>query len=58
MTKDGVFIDNFTVTDGLLRPIESSQIEKTNKIGQDMKIVFAPENVEKSTLGEFAKQVE
>ncbi|MGD0516649.1 MAG: hypothetical protein ABSA26_03870 [Thermoguttaceae bacterium] len=57
-TKDGIITDHFTVTDGLLHPMESSKIEKANKIGQDMKKLFAPENIEKSTPAEFGKQVD
>jgi len=53
MTKDGLFIDNFTVTDGILHPVESSKIEKANEITQDMKKVFDPENVEKNTPADF-----
>jgi hypothetical protein len=57
-TKDGVVLDAFTCTNGIFSPVESSVIQKANAIGADMKQLFDPEHVRKTSPEEFLREAE
>ncbi|GEM_PF-1249337 len=57
-TKDGVILDVFTCTNGIFSPVEGSVIQKANAIGADMKQLFNPEHVRKTSPGEFVREAE
>lgn len=56
MTTNLMIVDHFTVTNGLLYPVATSEITRSNEIGKDMKKLFDLENVKKSTPDEFVGQ--
>jgi hypothetical protein len=57
-TKDGVILDAFSCTNGIFSPVESSLLEKANAVGADMKQLFDPEHVRKSTPEGFVREAE
>jgi hypothetical protein len=57
-TKGGVVLDAFNCTNGIFSPVESSVIRKANDVGADMKQLFAPEHVQKTSPEDFAREAE
>ena len=49
-------LDHFVVTNGLLTPVSSVEIQKSNRIATDISALLAPENLRKSTPGEISAQ--
>jgi hypothetical protein len=57
-TKDGIALDAFGCTNGVFSPMESSVLQKANAVGADMKQLFDPEHVRKSTPEGFVREAE
>ena len=57
-TKDGVVLDAFSCTNGIFSPVERSVLRKANAVGADMKQLFDPEHVRKSTPEGFVREAE
>jgi hypothetical protein len=57
-TKGGVVLDAFSYTNGVFSPVESSVLQKANAVGADMKQLFDPEHVRKSTPEGFVREAE
>ena len=57
-TKDGVILDAFTCTNGMLFPATKSIIQKANDVGVDVKDLLSPEHVKKTTPQDFRRDVE
>ncbi len=57
-TKDGVVLDIFSCTNGIFSPVERSVLEKANAVGADMRQLFDPEHVRKSTPEGFVRDAE
>jgi hypothetical protein len=55
---NGVLVDAFTCTNGVLFPLESSIIKKANEIGTGVKELLDPKNVRGKTPEEFGQQVQ
>jgi hypothetical protein len=49
-------LDHFTVTNGVLYPSPSTSIIKVNEIGADIRKLFDPANMQKTTPKEFAQE--
>jgi hypothetical protein len=57
-TKEGIVLDAFNCTNGIFSPVESSELRKANEVGTDMKQLFAPEHVRKTSPEDFAREAE
>ena len=57
-TKDGVVLDAFTCTNGVFSPADSAVIQKANALFGDMKPMFDPDHVRKTSPEEFGRGVE
>ena len=57
-TKDGVALDAFTCTNGVFSPVASSVIQKANAVGSDMKQLFDPKHVRKTSPEDFVREAE
>lgn len=57
-TKDGVVLDAFACTNGIFSPVESSVIQKANAVIGDMKQLFNPEHVRKTSPEDFVREAE
>ena len=57
-TKDGVVLDAFSCTNGIFMPVERSMLQKANAVGADMKQLFDPERVRKSTPEVFVREAQ
>jgi hypothetical protein len=53
-----VLVDAFTCTNGILFPVESSNLEKANELGADLADLFAQRNVQGKSPEEFNQQVD
>ena len=57
-TKDGVILDAFSYTNGIFSPVERSVLQKANTAGADMRQLFNPEHVRRSTPEGFVRETE
>lgn len=57
-TKDGIVLDAFSCTNGIFSPVEHSVLQKANAVGADMRELFDPEHVRKSTPEGFVRDAE
>ena len=57
-TKDGLVLDAFTCTNGIFSPVESSVIQKANAVFADMKRLFDPDHVRKTSPQDFVREAE
>lgn len=57
-TKDGVALEAFSYTNGVFSPMESSVIRKANDLMGDMKPMFDPDHVRKTSPENFGREVE
>jgi hypothetical protein len=58
MSKETGIIDAFEIKEGILCPVEHSKIDKTNKRGQDIKIIFDKVYDKKIKQDEFSQDIE
>src|ERR1041384_1740109 len=57
-TKDGVVLDFFRCTNGIFVPVERSVIQKANSGGADMRQLFDPEHVRKTSPKGFVREAQ
>lgn len=57
-TKDGVVLDAFSCTNGIFTPVERSVLQKANAVGADMKQLFDPKHVRKTTPEGFVREAQ
>ncbi|NGO40100.1 hypothetical protein G4L39_11955 [Limisphaera ngatamarikiensis] len=57
-TKDGVVLDLFRCTNGIFTPVEGAVIQKANAVIRDLKQLFDPEHVRKTSPEDFARAVQ
>jgi len=57
-TKDGVVLDAFTCANGIFSPVESSVLQKVNAMGADMKQLFTPEHIRKTSPKRFGQEAQ
>jgi hypothetical protein len=57
-SKDGVVLDAFNCTNGVFSPAESSVIQKANAVGADLKQLFDPKHVRKTSPEDFVREAE
>lgn len=55
-TKDGVVLDLFTYSKGVFSPAEDSVLREVNEFGADVKQLFDPEHVHKSSPERFGQE--
>jgi len=56
--KDGVILDAFSYTNGVFSPVDSALLTKANAVGADMRELFDPEHVRKTTPEGFVRDAE
>jgi hypothetical protein len=56
-TKDGLILDIFTCSKGVFSPVENSVLQKANALGANIKQLFDPEHIRKTSAERFGQQV-
>ncbi len=57
-TKDGVFLDLFTCTNGMFYPVDSARISKANAFTADLRDFLSPAHVTNTPPEQFGREAE